>query len=369
MENTPNPKCTRCKCYWKPDETDIKTSGLVCKTCKKCRGNDMKNKNKCEHGRRKSQCRECGGVSICEHGRQKSQCRECGGSQICQHGKQRSKCRDCGGSQFCQHDKIKSTCRECGGASFCEHGRQKSTCRECNGSSFCQHDKIKSTCRDCGGSSICQHDKIKSICRECGGGSFCEHGRPKSKCRECGGGSICQHGRQKPQCRECGGSQICQHGKQRSKCRECGGSSICEHGRRKSTCRECNLALCLINLQRVHIRNCFNISNLEKTNPSISYLGCDMKYFMEYFQKKIDLFNKYSEIEMTWDNIHIDHIKPVSSFNLDDKDEFLNCCHYSNMQPLLAEINLNKSCKWSEKNEEFWLNNIKGKEYLDLYLP
>jgi hypothetical protein len=36
---TPNPKCSGCKCYWKPDETDIKTSGLYFKTCKKCRKN------------------------------------------------------------------------------------------------------------------------------------------------------------------------------------------------------------------------------------------------------------------------------------------------------------------------------------------
>ena len=40
---------------------------------------------------------------------------------------------------------------------------------------------------------------------------------------------------------------------------------------------------------------------------------------------------------MTWDNIHIDHIKQVSKFNLDDEDEFLNCCHYTNLQPLLSK--------------------------------
>ena len=299
MENTPNPKCTRCKCYWKPDETDIKTSGLVCKTCKKCRANDLKNSNnnKCEHNRRRTICIECGGGGICEHNRQRSRCRECGGGSICKHNKRKSRCRECGGSEIC------------------EHNRERSQCRECGGSSFCQHDKIRSKCRECGGSSICKHNKRKS------------------------------------------------------RCRECGGSEICEHNRERLQCRKCNLALCLINLQRNHIRKCFNISNLEKTNPSISYLGCDMKYFMEYFQKKMDLFNKYTEIEMTWDNIHIDHIKPISSFNLDDEDEFLNCCHYSNMQPLLCEINLNKSCKWTDKNEEFWLNNIKGKEYMDLYIP
>ena len=30
----------------------------------------------CEHGRRKNQCKECGGSSICEHGRRKSRCNE-----------------------------------------------------------------------------------------------------------------------------------------------------------------------------------------------------------------------------------------------------------------------------------------------------
>ncbi len=36
-EQTPNPKCSGCKCYWKPDETDIKSSGLPFRTCRKCR--------------------------------------------------------------------------------------------------------------------------------------------------------------------------------------------------------------------------------------------------------------------------------------------------------------------------------------------
>ena len=39
--------------------------------------------SKCEHGKQKSQCKECGGSSICEHGKQKSRCKECGGSALC----------------------------------------------------------------------------------------------------------------------------------------------------------------------------------------------------------------------------------------------------------------------------------------------
>ena len=36
-QKTPNPKCSCCLCYWKPTETDIKSSGLLYKTCVKCR--------------------------------------------------------------------------------------------------------------------------------------------------------------------------------------------------------------------------------------------------------------------------------------------------------------------------------------------
>lgn len=55
-EITPNPKCSNCKCYWKPDETDIKSSGLYCKTCKKCR----------ERQNEKVMC-ECGAIISKQH--------------------------------------------------------------------------------------------------------------------------------------------------------------------------------------------------------------------------------------------------------------------------------------------------------------
>ena len=35
-------------------------------------------RKKCEHGRERSRCKECGGSSICEHGRRRGRCKECG---------------------------------------------------------------------------------------------------------------------------------------------------------------------------------------------------------------------------------------------------------------------------------------------------
>jgi hypothetical protein len=84
-----------------------------------------------------------------------------------------------------------------------------------------------------------------------------------------------------------------------------------------------------------------------------------MKYFNDFIT---------SDVIMTWHNTHIDHIKPISKFNLDDVDDFLDCCHYSNLQPLLIKDNLEKHNTWTDENNIYWLENIKGKDYSEIYL-
>ena len=54
---------------------------------------------------------------------------------------------------------------------------------------------------------------------------------------------------------------------------------------------------------------------------------------------------------MTWNNHglygwHIDHIKPVSKFNLLDLEEQRRAFHYTNLQPLWALDNIRKSNKY-----------------------
>lgn len=151
------------------------------------------------------------------------------GRKKCEHGRRRNSCKECGGSQICVHRRVRSKCKGCDGASICQHGRQKVLCKECGGSQICGHRRRRSQCRECGGASICEHGRVRSQCRECGGTSVCDHERRKSKCKECGGGSICDHGRQRSECRECGGASICEHGRQKNKCKKCGGASICKN--------------------------------------------------------------------------------------------------------------------------------------------
>jgi len=108
-------KCTFCKVNLLFNEFKPKRNGTLTKRCIRCLdyNNKWQQKNKCEHNKRRSQCKECGGSSICKHNKRKSTCKECGGSSICIHDKRKSRCKECGGSFICQHNRQKATCKEC----------------------------------------------------------------------------------------------------------------------------------------------------------------------------------------------------------------------------------------------------------------
>jgi len=83
------------------------------------------------------------------------------------------------------------------------------------------------------------------------------------------------------------------------------------------------------------------LKNNQKIGSAVQDLGCSVNEFKTYLES---LFQP----GMTWDNWskdgwHIDHIKPLSSFDLTDRNELLEACHYTNLQPLWAKDNLRKS--------------------------
>lgn len=80
------------------------------------------------------------------------------------------------------------------------------------------------------------------------------------------------------------------------------------------------------------------LSSKQKVGSAIRDLGCTAEELKIYLESKF-------QGGMSWENRtlwHIDHIIPLSSFNLNDKEEFKKACHYSNLQPLWAEDNLKK---------------------------
>jgi hypothetical protein len=78
-----------------------------------------------------------------------------------------------------------------------------------------------------------------------------------------------------------------------------------------------------------------------KNGSALRDLGCSLD------ELKIHLENQFQD-GMSWDNYgewHIDHIVPLASFDLTDREQFLKACHYTNLQPLWAEDNLKKGAR------------------------
>ena len=78
--------------------------------------------------------------------------------------KQHGKCKKClEESRKCEHGKFKTRCLDCGGGSLCEHGEIKYHCRECDGNAYCKHKIKKQRCHKCGGSNLCIHCKYIQV--------------------------------------------------------------------------------------------------------------------------------------------------------------------------------------------------------------
>lgn len=78
-----------------------------------------------------------------------------------------------------------------------------------------------------------------------------------------------------------------------------------------------------------------------KSGSAIKDMGCTVHELTLHLESK---FKK----NMTWSNYgqwHIDHIVPLSKFDLTNREEFLKACHYTNLQPLWAIDNIKKGNK------------------------
>jgi hypothetical protein len=75
------------------------------------------------------------------------------------------------------------------------------------------------------------------------------------------------------------------------------------------------------------------IKRSTKTGSAIRDLGCSIDELKTYIAGQF-------RGGMTWDNWpsvwHLDHIRPLCSFDLTDRDQFVAAAHYTNLQPLLV---------------------------------
>lgn len=98
---------------------------------------------------------------------------------------------------------------------------------------------------------------------------------------------------------------------------------------------------------RNKIRVALKRKNSKKAYTVMELIGCTISELKNHLESTF-------QDGMTWDNYgewHIDHIKPCSSFNLENVEEQKKCFHYTNLQALWAIDNRKKSDKLD------WVNN------------
>jgi hypothetical protein len=96
-------------------------------------------------------------------------------------------------------------------------------------------------------------------------------------------------------------------------------------------------------------RLCSAVKNGAKAGSAVRDLGCTVDELKTYLEAKFYPRPVTGEI-MDWNNHtkkgwHIDHIKAISRFDLTDREQLLQACHYTNLQPLWSEANHKKGAK------------------------
>lgn len=89
---------------------------------------------------------------------------------------------------------------------------------------------------------------------------------------------------------------------------------------------------------RNRIRRALNAIGWKKYSTTKELIGCSFEFLKEHIESQF-------KDGMSWEDrssFHIDHIRPLSSFDLTDPEQLRAACHYTNLQPLSPIDNMKK---------------------------
>lgn len=88
---------------------------------------------------------------------------------------------------------------------------------------------------------------------------------------------------------------------------------------------------------------CRNALRKQGAESSVTkYLGCSVEEFRDYILSHENAVNSGFTFENYGKEWEVDHIRPLASFDLSDKDQVAAAFHYSNCQPLSKTENRRK---------------------------
>jgi len=103
-----------------------------------------------------------------------------------------------------------------------------------------------------------------------------------------------------------------------------------------------NIIYKIINNLAHRATNYLKKKNIERKFTHMELIGCNQEELKLHLEKQL-------KDEMNFDNYgewEIDHIKPISLFDLNNENELLECFNYKNLQPLWMTDNRIKHNKY-----------------------
>jgi hypothetical protein len=128
--------------------------------------------------------------------------------------------------------------------------------------------------------------------------------------------------------------------KQREYCKDPETRKLINKRRREKTATNPQFAIGL--RVRNRIRKALKLVGAVKSKSTRELLGCSFEFLKQHIEGQF-------RDGMSWDkphSFHIDHIRPLSSFDLTDPEQLKAACHWTNLQPLPPLENIRKSNKF-----------------------
>ena len=96
---------------------------------------------------------------------------------------------------------------------------------------------------------------------------------------------------------------------------------------------------------------------MAKSSSTKGILGIDIETYKRWIEWQMTP-------DMTWYNIEIDHVRPISSFDISDDEQLKEAFNWRNTQTLLKEIHQKKGIKYNFL--EYRLQFIKSYQFLKI---
>ena len=97
-----------------------------------------------------------------------------------------------------------------------------------------------------------------------------------------------------------------------------------------------------------------------RSSKTEELLGISFQEFKEYIE-----FSMTPEI--SWKTYDLDHVRPLSSFDLTNLEQLKEASHFSNIQPLLKSDNRKKGSKYHEHDLAIQRDKVQKYYYFEYY--